>query len=114
MDDHINFDNTLSYDKKGNGQNEVGKLIWVNTPYDNSDDKKDKNRSPDYVTVSYCKLTNRYWTLAYGTQNGEIKRDRTTLLYNWWNKNIRRCPQLGIGVAHVYNIYFLAYGQKDN
>ena len=112
--DHINFNSSLSYDRKGNGQDEVGKFIWLNTPYDNYLDAKDRLRSPDYMTISYCKLTNRYWTVAYGTQNTEITRDRTTLLYNWWNQNVRRCPQLGNGICHVYNNYYQAYGQNNN
>ena len=112
--DHINFNNTLSYNRKGDGQDEVGKFIWLNTPYDSYLDAKDRLRSPDYMTISYCKFTNRYWTVAYGTQNDEITRDRTTLLYNWWNQNVRRCPQLGNGICHVYNNYYQAYGQNDN
>ena len=112
--DHINFISYLNYDRKGDGQDEVGKFIWLNTPYENYMDKKDRLRSPDYMTISYCKFTNRYWTVAYGTQNTEITRDRTTLLYNWWHQNVRRCPQLGNGSAHVYNNYYQAYGQKDN
>ena len=112
--DHINFISYLQYDRKGNGQDEVGKFIWLNTPYENYLDKKDRLRSPDYMTISYCKFTNRYWTVAYGTQNTEITRDGTTLLYNWWHQNVRRCPQLGNGSAHVYNNYYQAYGQKDN
>ena len=112
--DHINFNSSLNYDRKGNGQDEVGKFIWLNTPYENYMDAKDRLRSPDYITISYCKFSNRYWTVAYGTQNNEITRDRTTLLYNWWNKNVRRCPQLGNGIAHIYNNYYEAYGQKDN
>ena len=44
------------------------------------------------MTISNCKLTNRYWTVAYGTQNTEITKDRITLLFNWWNQNVRRCP----------------------
>ena len=112
--DHINFNCNLNYDRKGNGQDEVGKFIWLNTPYENYMDAKDRLRSVDYITISYCKFTNRYWTVAYGTQNNEYTRDRTTLLYNWWNKNVRRCPQLGNGIAHIYNNYYEAYGQKNN
>ena len=112
--DHVNFNSSLRYDRMGNGQDEVGKFIWLNTPYDNYRDAKDRLRSPDYITISYCKLTNRYWTVAYGTQNDEITRDRTTLLYNWWNQNVRRCPQLGNGICHVYNNYYQAYGQNNN
>ncbi|MBR1591739.1 MAG: RICIN domain-containing protein [Ruminococcus sp.] len=111
--DHINFNSQLSYDRTGNGQDEVGKFIWINTPYESYRDAKDRLRSPDYVTISYCKLTHRYWTVAYGTQNDEITRDRTTLLYNWWNEDVRRCPQLGNGSAHVYNNYYSAYGSNN-
>ncbi|MBQ8960271.1 MAG: RICIN domain-containing protein [Ruminococcus sp.] len=112
--DHIYFESQLSYDRTGNGQDEVGKFIWINTPYESYRDAKDRLRSPDYVTISYCHLKNRYWTVAYGTQNDEITRDRTTLLYNWWDQNVRRCPQLGNGSAHVYNNYYSAYGDGSN
>ena len=112
--DHINFNNTLDYDRKGNGQDDVGKFIWLNTPYDSYMDKKDRLRSIDYITISYCKLTKKYWAVAYGTQNDEIDRDRTTLLYNWWNQNVRRCPQIGNGILHAYNNYYKAYGEEDN
>ncbi len=112
--DHINFNSQLTYDRTGNGQDEVGKFIWINTPYESYRDAKDRLRSPDYVTISYCKFTHRYWTVAYGTQNDELTRDRTTLLYNWWNENVRRCPQLGNGSAHVYNNYYSAYGTGSN
>ena len=112
--DHINFNSTISYNRKGDGQDGVGKFIWINTPYPDRPDSKDLNRSPDYITVSYCKFTNKYWCFAYGTQNSEITRDRTTLLYNWWHQNVRRCPQLGNGICHVYNNYYQAYGERDN
>ena len=112
--DHIYFESQLSYDRTGNGQDEVGKFIWINTPYASYRDSADRYRSPDYVTISYSHLKNRYWTVAYGTQNDEITRDRTTLLYNWWEKNVRRCPQLGNGAAHVYNNYYSAYGKSSN
>lgn len=104
--DHCSFTNNLSYDRSGNGQDEVGKFIWINTPYDSYLDAKDRLRSPDYITISYCNLKNRYWTVAYGTQNDETSRCRTTLCYNKWEKNIRRCPQIGNGNGHIYNNYF--------
>lgn len=104
--DHCTFNNRLSYDKTGNGQDEVGKFIWINTPYDSYLDAKDRLRSPDYITISYCSFTNRYWTVAYGTQNDETSRCRTTLCYNKWDKNVRRCPQIGNGNGHIYNNYF--------
>ena len=112
--DHINFNSNLSYNRNGDGQDDVGKFIWLNTPYDSYLDKKDRLRSPDYMTISYCKFSNRYWTVSYGTQNTEITRDRTTLLYNWWNENVRRCPQLENGTAHIYNNYYQAYGENNN
>lgn len=111
--DHCTFTSQLSYDRKGNGQDEVGKFIWLNTPYDNYMDAKDLNRSPDYITISYCKFYNRYWTVAYGTQNGETSRCRTTLCYNKWDKNVRRCPQIGNGNGHIYNNYYEGY-DNDN
>ena len=112
--DHITFNNTISYNRKGDGHDGVGKFIWINTPYPNDPDAKDLNRSPDYISISYCKFINKFWCFAYGTQNTEIARDRTTLLYNLWDKNVRRCPQLGNGAAHIYNNYYQAYGQNDN
>ena len=112
--DHVNFNNTIAYDRKGDGYDGVGKFIWINTPYPDRPDSKDLDRSPDYITISYVKFTNKFWCFAYGTQNNEATRDRTTLLYNWWNKNVRRCPQLGNGICHIYNNYYEAYGQKDN
>lgn len=112
--DHIYFESQLSYDRTGNGQDEVGKFIWLNTPYDSYMDAKDRLRSPDYITISYCHLKNRYWTVAYGTQNDEITRNKTTLLYNWWDENVRRCPQIGNGSAHIYNNYYSAYGTDSN
>ncbi len=112
--DHINFNSIISYNRKGYGQDGVGKFIWINTPYPDRPDSKDLIRSPDYITLSYCKFTNKYWCFAYGTQISEITRDRTTLLYNWLHLNVRRCPQLGNGICHVYNNYYQAYGEKDN
>lgn len=105
--DHCSFTSKLSYDKTGDGQDEVGKFIWINTPYENYLDAKDRLRSPDYVTISYCTFTNRYWTVAYGTQNDETSRCRTTLCYNFWDENVRRCPQIGNGNGHIYNNYYV-------
>ncbi len=99
--DHCTFTNYMTRSK-----DEVGKFIWINTPYESYHDAKDMWRSPDYVTISYCRFTNRYWTVAYGTQNGEITRDRTTLLCNWWENCARRCPQIGNGIGHIYNNYY--------
>ncbi|MBQ8724934.1 MAG: RICIN domain-containing protein [Oscillospiraceae bacterium] len=99
--DHNTFTSNLT-----RASDEVGKFIWLNTPYDNYRDAKDNGRSPDYITISYCRFTNRYWTVAYGTQNTETTRCRTTLNYNWWENCARRCPQIGNGNGHVYNNYY--------
>lgn len=107
--DHCSFTSSLTYDRTGNGQDEVGKFIWINTPYDSYMDAKDRLRSPDYITISYCTFNNRYWTVAYGTQNDETTRCRTTLCYNKWDKNVRRCPQIGNGNGHIYNNYYEGY-----
>ncbi len=95
--DHCTFDSSLERQK-----NEVGKFLWVNSPYSHYADAKDRLRSPDYITVSYCVFRNRYWTVAYGTQNDETNRCRTTLCFNQWDRCVRRCPQIGNGWAHVY------------
>ncbi len=104
--DHCSFTNKLSYNRTGDGQDEVGKFIWINTPYKDYLDAKDLGRSPDFITISYCTFNNRYWTVAYGTQNGETTRCRTTLCYNLWDKNVRRCPQIGNGNGHIFNNYY--------
>ena len=99
--DHCTFNSELSRDI-----NEVGKFIWLNTPYETYMDKKDRLRSIDYITISYCQFRNRFWTVAYGTQNDEITRCRTSLMYNWWDQCVRRCPQIGNGNGHIYNNYY--------
>lgn len=100
---NIWFDHCTFNSKLNRNVDEVGKFIWINTPYMDYMDKKDNGRSPDYITISYCTFTNRFWTVAYGTQNSETRRDRTTLMYNKWDQCVRRTPQLGNGIAHVYN-----------
>lgn len=104
--DHCSFISELSRDV-----NEVGKFIWINTPYETYMDKKDRLRSPDYITISYCIFRNRFWTVAYGTQNDEYSRCRTSVMYNWWDQCVRRCPQIGNGNMHVVNNY---YSGNDN
>ena len=100
--DHCTFNSTLTRSK-----DEVGKFIWVNTPYESYYDAKDLKRSPDYITLSYNVFKNRYWTVAYGTQNSETSRCRTSVMYNMWRDCVRRCPQLGNGYAHIYNNYYV-------
>ena len=96
--DHCTFNSTLPKNR-----DEVGKFIWINTPYESYMDAKDRLRSPDYITLSYNTFTNRYWTVAYGTQNTETGRCRTSVMYNVWDSCIRRCPQVGNGSLHTYN-----------
>ncbi|MDE5765379.1 MAG: RICIN domain-containing protein [Ruminococcus sp.] len=107
--DHCTFNNTLDYDRMGNGLDEVGKFIWINTPSMGWTDDAYNGISPDYITISYCSFNSRYWTVAYGTQNTETTRCRTTLLYNNWINCVRRTPQIGNGTGHIYNNYFEGY-----
>ncbi|MDE6834200.1 MAG: RICIN domain-containing protein [Ruminococcus sp.] len=107
--DHCTFNNTLDYDRMGNGLDEVGKFIWINTPSMGWTDDAYNGISPDYITISYCSFNSRYWTVAYGTQNTETTRCRTTLLYNNWTHCVRRTPQIGNGTGHIYNNYFEGY-----
>lgn len=94
--DHCTFNSDLDKNR-----DEVGKFIWINTPFDG----KDLSRSPDCITLSYNIFKNRYWTIAYGTQNGETDKCRTSVMYNMWDSCIRRCPQIGNGTGHIYNNY---------
>lgn len=112
--DHITFNNTLSYNRNGDGMDEVGKFIWINTPVSNWSDGCYNEISPDYITLSYLKLHNRYWTVAYGTQNTETTRCRTSVMYCDWEKTVRRTPQIGNGTGHIYNNYFEGYGEGSN
>lgn len=98
--DHCTFNSELIRDR-----DEVGKFIWINTPYDSYLDAKDRLRSPDYITLSYNIYRNRYWTVAYGTQNTETTRCRTSIMYCWWDACVRRCAQIGNGFGHFYNNY---------
>ena len=99
--DHCTFVSELDRNR-----DEVGKFIWLNTPYDSYLDAKDRLRSPDYITLSYNIFRNRYWTVAYGTQNEETTRCRTSVMYNWWDQCVRRCPQIGNGIGHIYNNFY--------
>jgi pectin lyase len=96
--DHCTFYSTLT-----KNVDEVGKFIWINTPYSG----KDISRSPDFVTLSYNIFRNRYWCIAYGTQNSMITENRTTVMYNFWDSNVRRTPQIGNGSLHTYNNFHL-------
>lgn len=99
--DHNDFSATFGHDR----DNEVGKFIWINTPSIGWADDCYNGISPDYISISYNHFNNRYWTVAYGTQNTETTRDRTTLMFNKWENCARRTPQIGNGTGHVYNSY---------
>jgi|GEM_PF-3502957 len=92
--DHNTFYSTLP-----KHPDEVGKFVWINT----SSAGPDKNRNPDFITLSYNVLRNRYWCVAYGTQNSVTSEDRTTVAFNIWDSNVRRTPQIGNGTMHTYN-----------
>jgi pectin lyase len=92
--DHNTFYSTL-----GKAADEVGKFIWINTPSAGPD----ITRNPDFVTLSYNVFRNRYWCVAYGTQNTTTSEDRTTVAFNIWDSNVRRTPQIGNGSMHTYN-----------
>lgn len=92
--DHNTFYSTLT-----KSADEVGKFVWINT----SSDGPDKFRNPDFITLSYNVLRNRYWCVAYGTQNSDTHEDRTTVAFNVWDSNVRRTPQIGNGTMHTYN-----------
>ena len=87
--DHNDFSASFAH----NRDVEVGKFIWINTPVANWSDGCYNGISPDYITISYNHFNNRYWTVAYGTQNTETTRDRTTLMFNKWENCARRTPR---------------------
>ncbi|MBQ8012318.1 MAG: RICIN domain-containing protein, partial [Oscillospiraceae bacterium] len=99
--DHNDFSASFGH----NRDVEVGKFIWINTPSMGWADDCYNGISPDYVTISSNHFNNRSWTVAYGTQNTETTRDRTTLMFNKWENCARRTPQIGNGTGHVYNSY---------
>jgi pectin lyase len=104
--DHNTFYSTLD-----NNVGEVGKFVWINTPYDGAD----LTRSPDFITGSYNICRNRYWCWVYGTQNGVTSEDRTTIAFTYWDNNIRRQPEIGNGTLHTYNNFHIrTNGSSDN
>ena len=99
--DHCNFSATFGQDK----DNEVGKFCWINTPVDNWSDGKYNTYNPDYITISYNHFKNRFWTFAFGSQNKDTSRLRTSVMFNKWEECSRRCPQYSNGYAHNYCNY---------
>lgn len=56
--DHCTFDSQLPKDV-----GEVGKFIWCNSAFDGAY----KSRATDFITLSYCKFYNRYWTTLFAS-----------------------------------------------
>ncbi len=99
--DHNNFSATFAQNKDV----EVGKFMWINTPSANWSDGAYNGINPDYITISYNYFKNRYWTLAFGSQNKDVSRLRTTVMFNKWEQCSRRTPQYSNGFHHSYSDY---------
>lgn len=107
--DHNNFSATFGQNK----DNEVGKFIWINTPATNWSDAKYNGVNPDYITISYNYMKNRFWTVAFGSQNKDTSRLRTTLMFNKWEQCSRRTPQYSNGFHHNYSEYHTVTGSSN-
>ena len=83
---------------------DVGKFIWINTPYPGYawTREGEVEISPDFVTLSYNIFKDRYWCIAYGTQNEKTNEDRTSVMFNTFEGCVRRMVQLGNGTLHEY------------
>lgn len=99
--DHCDFSATFGQNK----DQEVGKFIWINTPSTSWSDGCYNGVNPDWITISYNYFKNRYWTVAYGSQNKDTSRLRTTMMFNKWEQCSRRCPQYSNGYHHNYSSY---------
>lgn len=107
--DHNSFSATFAQDK----DREVGKFIWINTPAANWSDSKYNGVNPDYITISYNYFKNRFWTVAFGSQNKDTSRLRTTLMFNKWEQCSRRTPQYSNGFHHNYSEYHTVTGSEN-
>ena len=108
--DHCDFSATFSQNK----DKEVGKFIWINTPSTSWSDGVYNGINPDYITISYNYFKNRYWTVAYGSQNKDTSRLRTTMMFNKWEQCSRRCPQYSNGYHHNYSSYHTVTGSSNS
>ncbi len=95
--DHCTFNSELP-----RSVDEVGKFIWCNSPFDGTW----KSRATDFMTISYCKFYNRYWTtlfasVSYEVPDSEKIRCRVSFLYCFYDQCVRRCPQLGSAYGHI-------------
>lgn len=107
--DHNNFSATFGQDLN----KEVGKFIWINTPALNWSDAVYNGVNPDYITISYNYMKNRFWTVAFGSQNKDTSRLRTTLMFNKWEQCSRRTPQYSNGFHHNYSEYHTVTGSSN-
>lgn len=107
--DHNDFSATFAQNKDA----EVGKFMWINTPSASWSDGKYNGINPDYITISYNYLLNRFWTLAFGSQNKDVSRLRTTLMFNKWEQCSRRTPQYSNGFHHNYGEYHTVTGSGN-
>jgi len=107
--DHNNFSATFDQNK----DKEVGKFIWINTPSNGWSDDKYNGVNPDYITISYNFFKNRFWTVAFGSQNKDTSRLRTTLMYNKWEQCSRRTPQYSNGFHHNFGDYHTVTGSSN-
>lgn len=107
--DHNNFSATFGQNK----DKEVGKFIWINTPALNWSDAIYNGVNPDYITISYNYFKNRFWTVAFGSQNKDTSRLRTTLMFNKWEQCSRRTPQYSNGFHHNYSEYHTVTGSSN-
>lgn len=107
--DHNNFSTTFSQNKDA----EVGKFIWINTPAKNWSDSAYNLINPDYITISYNYFKNRFWTVAFGSQNTDRSRLRTSLMFNKWKQCSRRTPQYSNGYHHNYSSFHTVTGSSN-
>jgi pectin lyase len=107
--DHCSFSAIFTQDK----DNEVGKFMWINTPALNWADATYNAINPDYITISYCSFKNRFWTVAFGSQNTDTSRVRTTMMFNRWEQCSRRTPQIGNGTLHNYCSLYTVTGSSN-
>ncbi len=107
--DHCTFNSELP-----RSVDEVGKFIWCNSPFDGAW----KSRATDFMTISYCKFYNRYWTtlfasVSYEVPSNEKIRCRVSFLYCFYDQCVRRCPQLGSAYGHIVSSFWRGKGVQE-
>lgn len=107
--DHCTFNSELP-----RSSDEVGKFIWCNSPFDGTW----KSRATDFMTISYCKFFNRYWTtlfasVSYEVPDSEKIRCRVSFLYCFYDQCVRRCPQLGSAYGHIVCGFWRGKGTSE-